>query len=72
MHSIIINVMRVVLYIYIHYIADFKKELDEQFSAAYTGVEASVFSTYEQVNQSIEDKLQELYAVLDRIGTSCG
>ena len=37
-------------------------------SAAYAGMEAAMYNTYDANHEAIQDKLQELFAVLDRIG----
>ncbi len=48
--------------------ADFKKALEMHCSAAYASTEAAVYNMYEKNQAAIQDRLQELFAVLDRIG----
>ena len=47
---------------------DYKKALDMHCSAAYASMEASVFSTYEDTNKAIEEKIQDFVSTLERIG----
>ena len=47
--------------------ADFKKALEEQINASCNVLEESIVQTYERHSKTIQDKLQELFAVLERI-----
>nr|ANZ54965.1 synaptonemal complex central element protein 2 [Fimbriaphyllia ancora] len=46
---------------------DFKKALEEQINASCNVLEESIVQTYERHSKTIQDKLQELFAVLERI-----
>ncbi|KAJ8040760.1 Synaptonemal complex central element protein 2 [Holothuria leucospilota] len=46
---------------------DFKKSLEIQASNAYSMVEQNVFQLYEENGKLLQEKLQELFATLDRI-----
>lgn len=51
-----------------HFVTDFKKALEMQCSAAYANTEAAVYTMYEKNQSAIQERLHEVYAVLDRIG----
>jgi len=46
---------------------DFKKALEEQINTSCSVLEESIVQTYEKHSKTIQDKLQELFAVLERI-----
>lgn len=46
---------------------DFKKALEEQINASCDVLEENIVQTYERHSKTIQDKLQELFAVLERI-----
>lgn len=46
---------------------DFKKALEEQINASCGVLEENIVQTYERHSKTIQDKLQELFAVLERI-----
>jgi len=46
---------------------DFKKSLEEQINTSCSVLEESIVQTYEKHSKTIQDKLQELFAVLERI-----
>lgn len=46
---------------------DFKKALEEQINASCGVLEENIVQTYERHSKAIQDKLQELFAVLERI-----
>ncbi|XP_064395731.1 uncharacterized protein LOC135342797 [Halichondria panicea] len=48
-------------------LADFKSDLEMQCAAAYSLMESTIYSTYEQTNTVMEGKLQELLQVIERI-----
>lgn len=48
--------------------ADFKKAMDQQCSSAYDSIDMALYNIYEVTNKPVEEKLQELFAVLERIG----
>ncbi|XP_071148916.1 synaptonemal complex central element protein 2-like [Mytilus edulis] len=48
-------------------IEDFKKTCELQTSRSCTLIEQHIFKIYEKQGKTIQDKIQELYAVLDRI-----
>ena len=50
---------------------DFKKELELQSTESYSKVEKALYDVYEENSATITEKLEELFAVLDRIGNSC-
>ena len=52
------------LYVY----SEFKTSLDLQASEVYHNVETAVYSMYDQSSSMIQEKLQELMQVLQRIG----
>ena len=45
---------------------DFKKTLDMHCTAAYNSMEAAVYNMYDRNNATIQDKLHELFEVLER------
>lgn len=47
--------------------SDFKKALEEQINTSCSVLEESIVQTYEKHSKTIQDKLQELFAVLERI-----
>ena len=47
---------------------DFKKTLDMHCTAAYNSMEAAVYNMYDRNNATIQDKLHELFEVLERTG----
>ncbi len=49
---------------------DFKSDLEMQCAAAYSLMESTIYSTYEQTNTVMEGKLQELLQVIERISAS--
>ena len=48
-------------------LSDFKKSLEEQINTSCSVLEESIVQTYEKHSKTIQDKLQELFAVLERI-----
>ncbi|CAH3022726.1 unnamed protein product, partial [Porites evermanni] len=46
---------------------DFRKVLEEQINTSCNVLEESIVKTYEKHSKIIQDKLQELFAVLERI-----
>lgn len=50
--------------------ADFKRAMERQCSNTCNGVETAMYNIYEMTNKSVEEKLQELSTVLERIGTT--
>ena len=46
---------------------EFKKVLEEQVNTSCTVLEEDIVQTYEKHSKIIQDKLQELFAVLERI-----
>ena len=48
-------------------LSDFKKSLEEQINTSCSVLEESIVQTYEKHSKNIQDKLQELFAVLERI-----
>lgn len=46
---------------------DFKKALEEEITTSCNILEESIVQTYEKHSKNIQDKLQELFAVLERI-----
>lgn len=46
---------------------DFKKALEEEINTTCNILEESIVQTYEKHSKTIQDKLQELFAVLERI-----
>ncbi|XP_038056166.1 uncharacterized protein LOC119728159 isoform X1 [Patiria miniata] len=50
-------------------LADFKKAMELQASSSYEGLEQAMFQMYEGNGKAIQEKLQELFATLDRIST---
>ena len=42
--------------------------MDEQCSSAYNSVEMAMYNVYSLTNKPVEEKIQELFAVLERIG----
>lgn len=42
--------------------------MDQQCSRAYSSIEAALYNSYESTNKVVEGQLQELFAVLERIG----
>jgi len=48
---------------------DFRKVLEEQINTSCNVLEESIVQTYEKHSKIIQDKLQELFAVLERIST---
>ncbi|KAL9988811.1 hypothetical protein ACROYT_G003299 [Oculina patagonica] len=46
---------------------EFKKALEEQINTSCSVLEESIVQTYEKHSKTIQDKLQELFAVLERI-----
>lgn len=51
-----------------HFFKDFKKELELQSAESYNKVEKALYDVYEENSATINEKLEELFAVLDRIG----
>ncbi|XP_032228394.1 uncharacterized protein LOC5504230 [Nematostella vectensis] len=49
-------------------LTDFKKALEMQLSKSCTALEEALVQSYEQNNQTIQSKLQEFFAVIERIG----
>ena len=49
-------------------LSEFKKAIDQQCSNAYNSIEMAMYNSYERTQSTMEEKLQELFAVLDRIG----
>ena len=47
---------------------EFKKELEVQSAESYAKVEKALYDVYEVNSATITEKLEELFAVLDRIG----
>lgn len=47
---------------------EFKKSLNEQVERAYYSMESSVFACYDNSSKLMQQKLEELLQVLDRIG----
>lgn len=47
---------------------DFKKELEAQTADTYNKVEKALYDVYEENSATITEKLEELFATLDRIG----
>lgn len=48
-------------------LSDFKKSLEEQINTSCSVLEENIVQTYEKHSKTIQDKLQELFAVLERI-----
>ncbi|KAL5484526.1 hypothetical protein EMCRGX_G021043 [Ephydatia muelleri] len=48
---------------------DFKKDLELLCSAAYSSMQAALYSLYEQNSKVINDKLEELMSVMETIAT---
>ena len=48
--------------------SDFKKELEVQAADTYNKVEKALYNVYEENSSTINEKLEELFATLDRIG----
>lgn len=46
---------------------DFKKALEEEINTSCNILEESIVQTYEKHSKTIQDKLQELFAVVERI-----
>ena len=55
-------------YLLIIFCKDFKKELEVHVAESYGKVEKSLYDVYEENSATITEKLEELFAVLDRIG----
>ncbi|XP_065916502.1 synaptonemal complex central element protein 2-like [Dysidea avara] len=49
-------------------LTDFKKELEVQAADTYNKVEKALYNVYEENSSTINEKLEELFATLDRIG----
>jgi len=49
-------------------LSDFKKELEAQSADTYNKVEKALYDVYEENSATITEKLEELFATLDRIG----
>ena len=47
---------------------EFKKELEAYVAESYGKVEKSLYDVYEENSATITEKLEELFAVVDRIG----
>ncbi|XP_062515271.1 synaptonemal complex central element protein 2-like [Corticium candelabrum] len=48
-------------------LADFKKSLEDQAANAYSTVEQRMVQMYERHSKIVQEKVQELFAILDRI-----
>ena len=48
---------------------EFKKSLEDQAASAYSTVEQGMVEMYERNSKVVQEKVQELFAILDRIGT---
>ena len=48
--------------------SDFKRSVERQCNNTCNSVEVAMYNIYELTNKSVEDKLQELSTVLERIG----
>lgn len=48
--------------------AEFKKDLDSQCGSAYQAMEGMFYHMYSKSSKNIDNKLQELFATLERIG----
>ena len=53
--------------LFLHFV-DFKKDLELHCSAAYSSMQAALYSLYEQNSKVINDKLEELMSVMETIG----
>lgn len=49
-------------------IAEFKKDLDSQCGSVYQAMEGMFYHMYSKSSKNIDNKLQELFATLERIG----
>lgn len=49
-------------------LTDFKKELEIHVAESYGKVEKSLYDVYEENSATITEKLEELFAIVDRIG----
>lgn len=59
--------MNKILLLFFFDLLDFKKALEEQINTSCSVLEESIVQTYEKHSKTIQDKLQELFAVLERI-----
>jgi hypothetical protein len=48
---------------------EFKKSLEDQVASAYNAVEQGIVEMYERNSKLVQEKVQELFVILDRIGT---
>lgn len=53
--------------LFVLHLLDFKKALEEQINTSCSVLEESIVQTYEKHSKTIQDKLQELFTVLERI-----
>ena len=67
----ILNVSQICCKIIISLLEEFKKELEVQSAESYGKVEKALYGVYEENSATINEKLEELFAVLDRIGNFC-
>lgn len=52
----------------LHPFSDFKATMEQQCNNDCNSIEAAMYNIYESTNKSVEEKLQELSSVLERIG----
>ena len=68
---LVLNVSQICCKIIISLLKEFKKELEVQSAESYGKVEKALYGVYEENSATINEKLEELFAVLDRIGNFC-